>query len=143
MNPNQNKPRVTRETSSDAVRGKNRFRAHEHLRKRSDFDRVFAARCRAGDNLLVVHVVSNELEWSRLGISVSKRIGGAVVRNSIRRRIREAFRLSKREIPNGYDMVCVAREGAADKRDLAPSLVKLARRAVSRSKQSRQEPGRP
>lgn len=58
---------------------------------------------------MVVYVVPNDLTWNRLGISVSKRAGNAVVRAAVRRRVREAFRTAKDRIPNGYDIICVAR----------------------------------
>lgn len=114
-----------------------RFRPYEHLRRRDDFARVFAARCRAGDDVLLVYAVANDLEWSRIGMSVSRRIGNAVVRNFVRRRIREAFRGNKDRIPRGFDFVCVAKANAQDRQvDVEASLVRLAARAVSRSKPS-------
>ena len=85
-----------------------RYRRREHLRSRSDFARVYAARSRKGDGRLVVYVLENSLEWSRLGLSVSKRVGNAVCRNYVRRRIREAFRTARAELPKGLDIVCVA-----------------------------------
>ncbi len=108
-----------------------RFRKHDRLRLRSDFARVFARKWRAGDNLLAVYVARNGLGWSRLGLSVSKRIGNAVHRNYVRRRIREAFRTSKAEIPEGLDIICVARPKAADpRRDLGCSLRALVAEAT-------------
>ena len=61
------------------------------------------------DALLIVYVAANGLAWSRLGISVSKRVGKAVQRNYVRRRIREAFRSMKADLPTGLDIVCIAR----------------------------------
>ncbi|RME40614.1 MAG: ribonuclease P protein component [Planctomycetota bacterium] len=86
-----------------------RFRPRERLRRRRDFERVFARRCRVGTEHLVVYAAPNDLEWSRLGISVSRKVGNAVVRNRVRRKLREAYRTHKHEIPAGFDFVCVAR----------------------------------
>jgi ribonuclease P protein component len=92
---------------------------------------VFAAKCSQADGSLVVYVALNDLEWSRLGLSVGKRVGKAVRRNYVRRRIREAFRTQKNELPKGLDIICVARPKAADVRcDLAHSLRTLVVRAA-------------
>lgn len=110
-----------------------RFRKHDHLRLRSDFARVFARKWRAGDDVLAVYVARNGLSYSRLGLSVSKKIGNAVHRNYVRRRIREAFRTSKAEIPEGFDIICVARPKATDpRRDLGCSLRTLVANATGR-----------
>ena len=108
-----------------------RFDRKERLRLRSDFARVFSRKCSAGDAGLVVYVADNGLAWSRLGLSVSKRIGKAVQRNYVRRRIREAFRTCKIDLPTGLDIICVARRKAVDPRyDLAASLRALVIKAT-------------
>jgi RNase P protein component len=66
----------------------------------------------------------NDLGRRRLGLSVGKKLGGAVVRNRYKRVLREAFRLSQHELPEGYDYILIPRkvlwggktEGAAQKR---------------------------
>lgn len=114
--------------------GDQRFPKHEHLRLRGDFARVFARRCVAADGTLAVHVVSNGLGHTRLGISVSKRIGNAVRRNAVKRKIREAFRLGKAGLPRSYDVVCVARSGVNRPGcDIAASLRALIAKAVRRA----------
>lgn len=112
----------------------------ERLRLRSDYSRAFKGKCAVGDDLIVVYVVRNHLAWSRLGRSVSRRVGVAVRRNYVRRCIRETFRKSKELIPKGFDFVCVAKPPAADpSSDLSDSLVELTNKAVRRLKA--QEPG--
>jgi len=96
---------------------------------------VLSARCSASDALLVVYAAGNELAWTRLGVSVGRRIGQAVRRNYIRRRIREAFRRNKSELPSGVDLVCVARQADwTRKTDVRSSLIRLAIQAAARWK---------
>jgi ribonuclease P protein component len=109
------------------------FRPRERLRSREDFARVFAARCSAGDDIMVVYAAPNELGWTRIGISTSRRVGNAVVRNFIRRRIREAFRRNKDNLPAGFDLVCIPRAKAKVKGvDVASPLLRLSQQAASR-----------
>lgn len=63
--------------------------------------------------LLVLYVAPNEANLTRVGISVGKRVGGAVVRNRVRRRIREAVRLRHSALAPGYDLLFIAREPSA------------------------------
>jgi ribonuclease P protein component len=92
---------------------------------------VFATRCSRADRALVIYVAPNDLVWSRLGLSVGKRVGNAVRRNYIKRRLREAFRTQKSELPKGLDIICVARPEVTDERgNLARSLHVLVLRAA-------------
>jgi len=86
-----------------------RFRKAEHLRSPADFRRVYERRCAASDAWLLVQACPNELAYSRLGLSVSRKYGGAVTRNRLRRLYREAFRLSKHDLPKGIDLVLIPR----------------------------------
>lgn len=86
-----------------------RFRKAEHLRRPADFRRVYARRCAASDAWLLVHACRNELPHARLGLSVSRKYGNAVARNRLRRLYREAFRLTKHELPRGLDFVLIPR----------------------------------
>lgn len=108
-----------------------RFRPRDRLRCKDDFTRAFRSGRRAADEHLVVHVSPNSLEWSRLGISVGRRVGNAVMRHRISRRLREAFRRRRGEFPLGVDIVCVAKAGAVcGFQTLSESLVRLAVRAA-------------
>ena len=72
-----------------------RFRPADRIRKQADFDRVYNARAYVADDMLVINGSTNELTHSRLGLSVSRKVGNAVARNRWKRLIREAFRLSR------------------------------------------------
>ena len=110
-----------------------RFRAQDRIRKQADFDRVYAARVYAADEVLVVTGAVTELGRARLGLSISKRVGNAVVRNGWKRLIREAFRLSREQIPNGVDLVVRPQKGAAAELEaVKASLVSLAARIEGR-----------
>ncbi len=88
------------------------FRPHEHLRRPVDFKRVYDRRRSASDSLLIVYVCENQLPYLRLGLSVSRKFGGAVERNRLRRLYREAFRLTRHEMPVGLDLVLIPRKPA-------------------------------
>ena len=63
---------------------------------------------------LVLYTKKNRLNQNRVGITVSKKLGGAVVRNRVRRRLREVYRLNENRFLPGYDIVVVARSRAVD-----------------------------
>lgn len=83
------------------------FPRSARLHKRADFARVFGRKCSAGDSRLVVYVEVNGLEITRLGLSTSRRVGKAHVRNRMKRLVREAFRLTRHQLPPGLDLLCV------------------------------------
>lgn len=80
------------------------------LRSTSQFETVFGYRCSKSSQQLSVHAIQNGLSFSRIGLSVSKRVSGCgVTRNLIRRRLREAFRKLRLRLPVGFDFVVSAR----------------------------------
>ena len=111
------------------------FRPHERLRRPDDFRRVFDYRRSASDGRLIVYACPNGLPHLRLGLSVSRKVGGATHRNRLRRLYREAFRLTRHEMPTGLDLVLIPRRPDVPplevlKRSL-PRLVRQAARKVS------------
>jgi ribonuclease P protein component len=79
------------------------------LRDSADFRRVRQEGKSWSNRLLVLCVSPNSLDYSRFGFAVSKRIGKAALRNRVKRRVREVVRVRLPEIPEGWDLVFIAR----------------------------------
>ena len=88
----------------------------QSIKKTKSFKLVYGGGCHGANPLFVVYVrsndSSNDMEASRLGITVSKKVGNAVTRNRVRRLIKESCRLRAASIESGYDIVIVARQAA-------------------------------
>ena len=82
------------------------------LKKNSDFRRLYAKGKSAVNPFLVVYCRRNREGVNRLGYTVSVKLGHAVVRNRVRRRLREIYRLNAPQLRQGHDIVIVARSRA-------------------------------
>ncbi len=76
------------------------------------FKAVYEARTRKSVGPLLVYARPNDVGHTRIGLSVGRQVGGAVARNRVKRLLREAFRLTRRDLPAGYDLVINVRGGA-------------------------------
>jgi ribonuclease P protein component len=81
------------------------FPREARLVRRGDFDAVYRSGKRRSSSHFTAFFRANQLPVSRFGFSIKKALGGAVVRNRIRRRIREIVRCHRMEIPTGWDIV--------------------------------------
>ena len=118
-----------------------RFSKRVRLLRPSDFERVFNARNSAADAWIVLYGATSEAGHPRIGLTVSRRVGGAVVRNRWKRLLREAFRLTQSQLPP-LDLVCVVRgQTPPTLAQLRTSLTGISRRIQSRI--DRRADGRP
>ncbi len=136
----------------------NRYPRTMRLRRREEFDRAFQGGVSVRDDVLKLLACANGLPHARLGVAVSRKVGGAALRNRFKRVFREAFRLSQAELPKGLDLVAIparppsiAKQGKRPARRVAAlvrvpllaavrvSLVLLARRAAARLARAAEE----
>ena len=82
------------------------------LKQNYEFRRVYNRGKSGVSPFLVVYARPNRGGRNRLGVTVGTKLGKAVVRNRVRRRLREIYRLSQPELRQGYDIVLVARTRA-------------------------------
>lgn len=95
------------------MKGGQEFPREARLVRRSEFDAVYRAGKRRSSSHFTIFVRANELPLSRFGFSIKKALGGAVVRNRVRRRLREMVRCHRQEIPAGWDFVMHPKKSVA------------------------------
>jgi len=115
------------------------FPRRMRLLRPADFSRVYDTRQSASVGSLVLYAAVNRDDPSavRVGLSVSRRIGSAVVRNRWKRRLHEAFRAVRARLPAGSDYVIVVRSGEPPRgsegaRAIESAIGELASRVVNR-----------
>lgn len=110
-----------------------RFLPREHLRSPADFRLVYERRRSVSDEWLIVYARVNGLPYSRVGLSVSKKVGGAVQRNRFRRLYREAYRLTRPELAVGLDLIMIPKKtDPPSLEDLKQSLPRLVAQVAKR-----------
>jgi len=88
------------------------FPKRERLLRRADFVNANRSGKRCHMRHFIALARKNELGITRLGVTASKKVGNAVKRNRAKRLIREFYRLNKAHLPQGYDIVVIAKKGA-------------------------------
>lgn len=106
------------------------------LTRQRDFARVYRRGSSRALSALVLHGRPNRLDRARFGFSVSKKLGNAVVRNRVKRRLRHAVYESRQLFPPGFDYVLVARSaaGQADYQTLLDQVRQAARLRSAKAK---------
>lgn len=88
------------------------FPASRRIRRRPEFQRAYEQGRRIHGRFMTVFLLRADRPSSRLGVSATRKLGGAVVRNRAKRRFREAFR--RGQFPTGVDIVVIPRLAALD-----------------------------
>ena len=78
----------------------------------ADYERVYSQRHRVSDARLLVYAAVSTLPFTRAGFSISRKHGSSVARHRLKRLLREAFRLSRPELPPGLDLIVIPQAGA-------------------------------
>jgi ribonuclease P protein component len=100
------------------------FPKNRRLASNRQFKAVLDAGRRAGDGVLTLYVAPNPCGYPRLGISVGKSCGSAVVRNRLKRLLREAFRRNQDRLPQGFDYLLM----------ISPSLSRKLRQSAEKKR---------
>ena len=98
--------------SPPGTRASERFQPRERIRKRADFERAYEHGVRVHGRFVTLFLLHTGLNVGRLGVSATRKLGGAVVRNRAKRQIRDIFRRHK--VDQGFDVVVVAKRELID-----------------------------
>lgn len=114
------------------------------LKNTQEFGRVYKNGKSLANRYLVLYVLENGLDYNRIGISVSKKVGNSVVRHRTTRLIREGFRLNGDVFSKGLDLVVIARgtakgKGQAEITGALLHLAKLHHILVEEKREKKQE----
>ncbi len=95
---------------------------------------VLMRNLRFTDGLLILYIAENDGKIARLGIAVNKSIGSAVVRNRLKRLVREAFRLNQQAIPQGFDYLFMFSPNWQDKSSKSATVDEIISKSPERLK---------
>lgn len=88
------------------------------LKKNKEFRKVYSLGRSFADRRIIIYLHKNAKEESRFGFTVSKKVGNAVIRNKVRRKLKEICRLNRSKIKKGFDVIVIARPAAAGEKYL-------------------------
>ena len=98
--------------SPPGTRASERFQSRERIRKRAEFERAYEHGVRVHGRYVTLFLLHTGLNVGRLGVSATRKLGGAVLRNRAKRLIRDIFRRYK--VDQGFDVVVVAKRDLID-----------------------------
>lgn len=101
-----------------------------YLKKNIEFQRVYSARRVTGNRTFTLFYKKNNFDYARVGFTITKKVGNAVTRNRLKRRLREIYRLNENKVKPGYDYVFVLKKEAVDLsyKDLESSFLHVLRK---------------
>ena len=101
------------------------------LRKNDDFKKVYKKGKNYWNRNLILYIMKNGLDYTRIGFSVTKKIGNSVVRNKIRRRMKEICRQNLNNIGKGYDIIFIPKKNVVDitYRDLKSAMLHILKKS--------------
>lgn len=85
-----------------------------YLKKNVEFQRVYSARCITGNKTFTLFIRKNNLDYARVGFTITKKVGNAVTRNKFKRRLRDIYRVNYNKLKPGYDYVFVLKKEAVN-----------------------------
>ncbi|TFG45135.1 MAG: ribonuclease P protein component [Candidatus Brocadiia bacterium] len=107
---------------------------NKRLLSNSQFEDVLARKLRFSNSLLTLYMAENQCGYPRLGVSVGKAHGNSVVRNRLKRLLREAFRLSQEQLPESYDyLLMVSAKWSAKSEDISKDVKLLKAGTIEKS----------
>lgn len=101
----------------------------ERIKKNSEFRKVFSQSKKYTVEGANLYLISNGLEYNRIGITLSRKFGNSVQRNRSKRRIREFYRHAKEDLAAGYDLIILARPGNYSYADRKKQICRLFEKA--------------
>ncbi|MBQ0017209.1 MAG: ribonuclease P protein component [Clostridiales bacterium] len=107
------------------------MKKENRLKKRKEFAYIFKKGESYGSKNLVLVISKSKLPKFKVGFSVSKKVGVAVIRNKVKRRLKEAVYFYRKNIKNGFNMIFVAKQSLKDQKyvDVLSEVESLLRKA--------------
>lgn len=84
------------------------------LRNNMEFKKVYNGGKNYWNRNLILYAKKNNMEYTRVGYSITKKIGNSVVRNKVRRRMKEIYRLNFDNLKDGYDLIFIPKRNVVD-----------------------------
>lgn len=127
------------------MRSGERFGAGERILRSRDFRQIQRTGLRRVGRFVVAIGCRASQPWTRIGLTVSRKVGNATVRNRVKRRLREIFRRNKASLPQHLDIVLIARSAAAQApfEALSEEVIRLCQELTSARRPTRAPQRRP